>query len=169
MTTRPQTAAGNRPRAAASHPANGSPDMCKFRESETRRARWREDRACSVQSGIRCPGSGIRYIAMVGIEVTRGPKDGPTGPGHRIPEFVSVSPLHIQINPDTLHLRVVLECVSAHLAAETALLVAAKWRRRIVHVVGIDPHCPSVKLACDVMRLLDVPSPHACGEAILRI
>ena len=44
-----------------------------------------------------------------------------------------------KIDPDTLHLRVEFQSVTAHLAAITGLLVTAKRRSGIEHVVGIDP------------------------------
>ncbi len=64
--------------------------------------------------------------------------------------------LLIQVHPDALHLRVVLERVHAHLAAEAALLVAAERRRGVVDVVGVDPDRAGLELARDVVRLLDV-------------
>src|SRR5262245_50189027 len=81
----------------------------------------------------------------------------------------SPEPLLIQIYPDTLHLRVVLERVHAHLAAEAALFVAAKRRSGVVDVVRVDPDCARLQLARDVMRLLDVPGPHRGGESVSRV
>ena len=79
------------------------------------------------------------------------------------------SPYMIEIHPDALHLRVVLERVHAHLAAEAALLVAAERRRRVVDVVGVDPDRAGLELARDVVRLLDVLRPDRGGQAVARV
>src|SRR6185436_6138038 len=77
--------------------------------------------------------------------------------------------LRIQIHPDTLDLRVVLERMRAHFATEAAVLVTAKWRGGIVHIVGVDPDGARLKLASDVVRLLDVPRPDAGGQPVLSV
>src|SRR5215203_5639220 len=76
---------------------------------------------------------------------------------------------HVQIDPDAFYLRVVLERVRAHFAPESALLVAAERGRGVVDIVGVDPHGSSLKLARDVVRLLDVAGPHSGGEAVGRV
>jgi hypothetical protein len=54
--------------------------------------------------------------------------------------------LHVQVHPDALDLRVVLERVGRHLAAEAAGLVAAERRGGVVDVVGVDPDRPGLEL-----------------------
>src|SRR5688500_7814009 len=56
---------------------------------------------------------------------------------------------HVQIDPDTLDLRVVLECVGAHLAAEAALLVAAEGRGCVADVIGVHPDRAGLRPSCD--------------------
>src|SRR5262245_63518936 len=69
------------------------------------------------------------------------------------------SALEVQVHPDGFHLRIVLERVRAHFAAEAARLVAAEGGRGVVHVVGVDPDGARLELPRYVVRLLDVARP----------
>src|SRR5213594_4106029 len=72
---------------------------------------------------------------------------------HSYSEPLARSPYSlIQIHPDALHLRVVLERVHAHLAAEAALLVTAERRGRVVDIVRVDPDGPRLELARHIVR-----------------
>src|SRR4029453_11043513 len=74
--------------------------------------------------------------------------------------------LLVQLHPDTLDLRVVLEGMGAHFTPESALFVAAKWRGGIIHIVGVNPDRPRLKLAGDVVGLLDVACPDSGGKTV---
>src|SRR5574337_1415357 len=91
---------------------------------------------------------------------------------NRRPSALSPQPsalhLNIQIHPYALYLRVVLERVDAHLAAEPAGLVAAERRRRVVDVVGVDPDRAGLEPARREVRFLDVTRPDAGREAVAR-
>src|SRR6266566_3629522 len=62
-----------------------------------------------------------------------------------------------------------LEGVDAHLPPEAALLVTAKRRGRVVHVVRVDPHLSSLQLPRDIVGLLDVLGPYRRRETIGRV
>src|SRR6476646_7987026 len=74
-----------------------------------------------------------------------------------------------KIDPYRLDLRVVVERVHAHLAADATLFVAAKGRGRVVDVVSVDPDRAGLKFGRDVVRLLDVARPDAGGQAVDRV
>ncbi len=52
----------------------------------------------------------------------------------------AIGVLLLEVDPHALDFRVVVERIRAHLAPDARLLVTAKRRRRIEHVVAVDPH-----------------------------
>src|SRR5689334_14939646 len=74
-----------------------------------------------------------------------------------------------EIHPDRLDLRVQLESSLAHLTPEAALLVATKRRRRVEHVVAVDPDRTRLEAVGEAMRLVDVARPDGGGEAVGRV
>src|SRR6266404_3272102 len=68
-----------------------------------------------------------------------------------------------KIDPDALDLRIEFERVLAHLTAIARLLVSAKWRGGIEHVVGIDPDDAGLHSFSKAVRACDVARPDAGG------
>src|SRR5262249_58401804 len=65
----------------------------------------------------------------------------------------------LQTHPDSLELRVVLNCVHSQFAAKATLLVTAKGQRRIHYAIGVDPHRAGLQTPGKLMGLLDVVGP----------
>src|SRR5512132_3434009 len=76
------------------------------------------------------------------------------------------APLRRQVDPDGLHLGVLLEGVSSALSAEAALLVSAEGEAGIVEVVRVDPDRARLERLRRAQRLLDVARPDGGGEAV---
>src|SRR5581483_3256331 len=74
-----------------------------------------------------------------------------------------------QVHPDVLALEVVLDAVSAELAADPGLLVAAPGRLGRGRLGIVDPHDPGPKRARRPERLRDVPRPDRRREAVVAV
>src|ERR1700739_3989203 len=75
----------------------------------------------------------------------------------------------LQLDGDGFDFRVVRQPVFAEFAADARLLVAAKWRGRVEHVITIYPNRAGAYAIGDGMSLGDVLGPDRCGKAIKRL
>src|SRR6266702_3521428 len=74
----------------------------------------------------------------------------------------------LQRNPNGFDLRIRLEGVLAHLAAEAALLVTAERSSAVEAIVGIDPHDSGLDRPRQAMRAPHVASPDSGNESVNR-
>src|SRR6185295_18628784 len=70
-----------------------------------------------------------------------------------------------RLDPDRLHVQVLLELLQSRLAAVAAHLVPTEWHRRIHGLVAVYPNRAGPNALGQSMRLADVARPHAAAEA----
>src|SRR3954454_23737840 len=58
---------------------------------------------------------------------------------------------------------------AALLATPARLLVAAKWQRRVEHIVAVHPDGAGAKRRCHAMCSTDVATPDCGGEAVVAV
>src|SRR5688500_15465260 len=130
------------PRMTSSMPAGSIP----ARSTSARTTVAARSSGRTPASAPPCLPTGVRSASMITASFTAAP---------------TRAPALRQVHPYRLYLGVSLERVHAEVAAEARLLEAAEGRRRVVHVVGVDPDGARLDCLGRADRLLDVARPDA--------